>query len=102
MEQARPCYCHKFHRAVELIGRRWTGPILLALLANLHRFGEIRDAVPGLSGRLLSERLKELEAAGVVSRCTEHREISYRLTKLGCEVSPVLEAISTWAAKLPT
>ena len=54
-------FCPLYHRAVELIGRRWTGAILRALLAGIERFSDLTAAIPGLSDRLLSERLKELE-----------------------------------------
>ena len=78
--------CPKFHTAVELIGRRWTGAILSAMLMGATRFTDIIHAVPGLSDRLLSERLKELEAANIVERIV-HPEtpvrIEYRLTAKG-------------------
>ncbi|CAN0434378.1 unnamed protein product, partial [Phaeothamnion confervicola] len=57
--------CPRFHRAVELVGRRWTGAILSAMLSGASRFTDIVNAVPGLSDRLLSERLKELETEGI-------------------------------------
>ncbi len=59
-------YCPVFHRAVELIGRRWNGPIIGALLDGADRFGEIRSRIPGLTDRLLAQRLRELEREGVV------------------------------------
>jgi len=52
--------CPRFHRAMELIGKRWTGAIIQTLMDGRRRFGELVDAVPGLHDRLLSERLKEL------------------------------------------
>ena len=55
-------FCPLYHRAIEIIGRRWTGAIIRALLAGDTRFTQIRSTIPGLSDRLLSERLKELEA----------------------------------------
>ena len=55
-------FCPLYHRAIEIIGRRWTGAIVRALLAGNTRFSQICATVPGLSDRLLSERLKELEA----------------------------------------
>ncbi len=92
--------CPKFHKAVELIGRRWTGAILSALLKGASRFTDIIHAVPGLSDRLLSERLKELEAEGIVER-TVHAEtpvrIEYHLTEKGYQLSGALEALTDWA-----
>ena len=65
---ARPTRGHRKWHAVELIGRRWTGAILRALLVGVSRFSELVETIPGLSPRMLSERLKELEAEGVVVR----------------------------------
>jgi DNA-binding HxlR family transcriptional regulator len=62
-----PC-CHLYHRAVELVGKRWSGAILLVLMDGPLRFSEIKHLVPDLSDRLLSERLKELEGEGIVER----------------------------------
>ncbi len=94
-------YCPRFHAAIELIGRRWTGPILLALFSGNDRFGQLRDAVPGLSDRLLSERLKELEAAGVVERRCAGRDVSYHLTEHGYQLQPIIEGLLEWADKSP-
>src|SRR3954470_22154011 len=60
--------CQLYHRAIELVGKRWTGAILLVLMDGPLRFSEIRQLVPDLSDRLLSERLKELEAEDIVER----------------------------------
>src|SRR5260370_21978855 len=61
-------FCPRFHHAVELIGRRWTGAIVRVMLQGPHRFSELAAAVPGISERLLSQRLRELEAEGLVVR----------------------------------
>jgi DNA-binding HxlR family transcriptional regulator len=93
-------FCPYYHRAVELIGRRWTGAILRALLAGATRFSDIAHAVPGLSDRLLSERLKELESEGIVIRTvTAERppRTEYCLTDKGQALGQVIEAISDWA-----
>ena len=95
-------YCPKFQSAVELIGRRWTGAIVRSLLAGSVRFGDILHAVPGLSDRLLSERLRELEAAGIVSRLVFPQipvRIEYRLTDKGLEMQQIIEAVDVWANK---
>lgn len=93
-------FCPRFHHAVELIGRRWSGAILRAMLSGSTRFSEIAATVPGLSDRLLSERLKELEAEDVVIR-TVHPEtpvrIEYQLTDKGRALAPVIDSISVWA-----
>lgn len=93
-------FCPNYHRAVELIGRRWTGAILRVLLSGATRFSDVTAAIPGLSDRLLSERLKELEAEGIVTRtvipATPVR-IEYRLTEKGAALNEVMLAISAWA-----
>jgi DNA-binding HxlR family transcriptional regulator len=93
-------FCPKFHAAIELIGRRWTGAILRAMLAGAVRFSDIAAAVPGLSDRLLSERLKELESAGIVTRtvipATPVR-VEYGLTEKGQALHEVIVSVSSWA-----
>ena len=93
-------FCPRYHRAVEIVGRRWSGAVVRALLSGLSRFSDIAAAIPGISDRLLSERLKELEAEGIVDRCV-HPEtpvrIEYRLTDKGRALVDVVEALSAWA-----
>src|ERR687898_1517741 len=64
----RETCCSSYHQAVELVGKRWTGAILFVLLEGPTRFSEFKQLVPDLSDRLLSERMKELEAEGIVER----------------------------------
>lgn len=90
-------YCPYFHRTIELIGRRWTGAALLAMAAGRTSYSEIRDAIPGISDRLLSERLRELEAEGIVERCVVGRGTNYLLTDKGRSLQPVLDAVSAHA-----
>lgn len=92
-------YCPMFHHTVEVIGRRWSGVILLAMHAGHERFTDIRDPIPGLSDRLLSQRLRELEREGLVERTEDHGQVRYRLTKAGRELSPVIEAIEDWSSR---
>lgn len=92
-------FCPLYHQAVELIGRRWTGAILRAMLAGATRFSDITASIPSLSDRLLSERLKELEQHGIVTRTVIPNtpvRIEYRLTEKGLALSGVVEAISVW------
>jgi DNA-binding HxlR family transcriptional regulator len=100
-ERAEPIVvCSLYHRAIELVGRRWTGAILQALADGALRFGDIEAAVPGVSARMLSERLKTLEAEGLVSRTVyaEHPvRIEYRLTEKGQDLGDVMAAIAAWA-----
>ena len=64
-DEAPSAYCPVFQGAVELIGRRWSGAIIRSMLAGKVRFSDILGQIPGLSDRLLSERLRELEAEGI-------------------------------------
>lgn len=92
--------CPRFHQAVELIGKRWTGAIVQTLLAGPRRFNELLSAVPGLSDRLLTERLRELEAAHVVRRQVEAGSpvrVTYGLTECGNELQPALFELGRWA-----
>jgi DNA-binding HxlR family transcriptional regulator len=93
-------YCAVFHRGIELIGRRWNGVIVRALLAGGQRFSDVRAAVPGLSDRLLTERLRELEREGVVTRSRPPAASGscYSLTPKGQALAPVLDAVSSWAS----
>jgi DNA-binding HxlR family transcriptional regulator len=92
--------CALYHRAVELIGKRWTGAILLVLLDGPLRFSEIRHLVPDLSDRLLSERLKELEAEDIVERRVldgSPVRVEYALTGKGMALEPAVRALKSWA-----
>lgn len=92
-------FCPRFHHAVELVGRRWTGAILRAMFAGNTRFSDIASTVPGLSDRLLSERLKELTTEGLVERVAhqDSGRVEYHLTTMGHELAPVIECLSDWA-----
>lgn len=95
-------FCPKFHHAVELVGRRWTGAILRALLSGVTRFSDLTAAIPGLSDRMLSERLKELESEGLVLRHVFPEtpvRIAYELTEKGRSLGDVIEAVSVWAER---
>ena len=89
---ARSECCAKYHHAVELVGKRWTGAILFVLMEGPARFSEIRELVPDISDRLLSERLKELEAEGIVTR-----DGHYALTEKGRQLEPAIAALEAWA-----
>ena len=94
--------CPHFHAAIELIGKRWTGAIISALTERPLRFGELAKAVPGLSDRLLSQRLRELEDEGLVERRVEDGSpvrVSYSLTPAGLELRPVMAELKSWARR---
>src|SRR3712207_9093465 len=66
--QHAEAFCPQYHRAMEIVGRRWAGAVLRAMLAGATRFGQIRGAIPDLTNRMLSERLKDFEGEGIVER----------------------------------
>jgi len=92
-----PPVCNRYQRAAELLGRRWSAAVIRATLEGPARFTEIRGSVHGLSARLLAERLRELESAGLMER----RElgggaVEYRLTSKGAALSRVIHEIEAW------
>jgi DNA-binding HxlR family transcriptional regulator len=92
--------CPLYHEAVELVGRRWTGAILRVLMDGPLRFSEIAQSVPELSDRLLSERMKELEARGIVERTVisgPPLRVEYELSRMGRELEPALSELQRWA-----
>jgi DNA-binding HxlR family transcriptional regulator len=94
-----PC-CGLYHQAVELVGKRWTGAILLVLLDGPLRFSQVRELVPDISDRLLSERMKELEAEGIVERHVSDEgpvRVEYALTEKGRALEPAVRALKSWA-----
>ena len=97
-----PELCPRFHEAIELIGRRWTGAIIFLLLRSRCRFATLRDAIPEITDRMLSERLHELETKGIVDRTVIPEtpvRVEYSLTKKGRALASAVEAISAWADK---
>ena len=96
-------FCPRFHHAVELIGRRWTGAIVRALCGGPLRFNELLSTIPGLSDRLLTERLRELEREHIVSRVVVSGppvRVQYSLTERGMELEPIVRALGEWAEVL--
>lgn len=95
-------FCPRYHHAVELIGRRWSGAILRVLISGPRRFHELLSSVPGLSDRLLSERLRELETEGIVIRQVlpgPPVKVQYELTEAGHDLEVAVRAIASWAEK---
>ena len=96
------CCCPFYHEAVELVGRRWTGAILRVLMERPMRFSEVVQAVPDLSDRLLSERMKELEARGLVERTVyagRPLRVEYALTRMGFALGPAVGKLHVWAQR---
>jgi DNA-binding HxlR family transcriptional regulator len=97
--------CPKFHRAIELVGSRWTGAVLQVLMAGPSRFSTLRSAVGDISDRMLSERLRELEREAIVSRTVlpdPPIRVEYALTDKGRELQTTLLAVARWADRWVT
>jgi DNA-binding HxlR family transcriptional regulator len=94
--------CRSFQVSLELVGKRWSSGILMALNLGATRFSEIAAAVDGLSDRMLSQRMKELEAADLVAReviATTPVQVRYRLTERGADLMESLAPIVTWGVR---
>ncbi|CAM3824239.1 winged helix-turn-helix transcriptional regulator [Mesobacillus thioparans] len=91
--------CPRFEKAMGILGQRWTGLIMYQLLSGPQRFCTIESAV-GVSGRVLSERLKDLESEGIVKRDVYPEtpvRIEYSLTEKGKALEPLMKEIETWS-----
>jgi DNA-binding HxlR family transcriptional regulator len=90
-------------QAADLLERRWQLSIIYAALAGALRFNEFADAVAGISPRMLSERLRDLEGAGLIERTvlpTSPPTVEYRLTTRGQRLAPVIEAMRAYAENI--
>ena len=100
MSRGAPELCGRFHRASELIGRRWTGAIIFVMLRTRCRFATLREAIPDITDRMLSERLQELEHEGILERLVVPDtpvRVEYTLTKKGRALGKAIAAITEWA-----
>lgn len=100
--ELRPTVGPEFQAAIELVGKRWAGAIIWALAERPHYFAELTHAVPGLSDRLLSTRLRELEAEELVERRVHEgnpTRVSYALTGKGRELEPAIRELEGWALR---
>lgn len=86
-------------KAMELLDERWTMLLVRELLLGSERFNDLRRGLPRMSPALLSRRLRQLEAAGVVVRQERDGEVRYRLTQAGAELRPVVEALGAWGTR---
>ena len=94
--------CEHFQRAAEIVARRWTPQIVRVLLEGPARYRDLRAAIPAISDHLLSERLKELEAAGLVIRTVGAEgpvRVEYTLSESGAGLTHVVEALGEWAER---
>lgn len=94
--------CQHFQRAATLIGKRWNPQIVRALLSGITRFTDLREAVPPISDALLSDRLKELESEGIVTRTVVPSmpvRVEYALSERGRDLTQVIEELGAWAER---
>lgn len=94
--------CPKYEAGIEILGKRWTGLIIRVLLGGPKRFRDMKQIMPEMSDKMLTERLKELEAAGILTRHVYPEtpvRIEYRLTEKGRELESVVKAIQDWSEK---
>src|SRR6266571_5360826 len=94
--------CPRYEHAIQLLGKRWTGLILDSLMDGPRRFCELTATVEGLSDRVLSDRLRELEAEDIIERVVYPQipvRVEYRLTEKGRDLRPVVQAIHEWAER---
>jgi DNA-binding HxlR family transcriptional regulator len=92
--------CESFQQAAQLVSRRWVPQIVWVLLDGPHRYSAVRDAIPEISDTVLSERLRELEGAGILTRAVTPSTpvlIEYALTERGRDLARVIEGLATWA-----
>ena len=100
MSDQQSVICPRFHRAVELIGKRWTGAIIRILQDGRWRFNAIAAAIPELSDRMLAERLRELEHEGIIARTVIPEtpvRVEYELTEKGKALDAAFCALARWA-----
>ncbi|MCI1693113.1 winged helix-turn-helix transcriptional regulator [Aneurinibacillus aneurinilyticus] len=92
--------CPRFEAAFELLGKRWTGLIIQSMIDGPKRFCEVKELIPNMSDRMLTERFKELERAGIVNRHVYPEtpvRIEYELTDKGKALQPTMEQVQRWA-----
>jgi DNA-binding HxlR family transcriptional regulator len=95
-----PELCGRFHKASELIGRRWTGAIIFLMLRTRCRYGTLREAIPDITDRMLSQRLQELEREAILERLVipdTPVRVEYALTRKGKALGKAIAAITDWA-----
>lgn len=107
-QQESTASCPRYEHAIHILGKRWTGLLLNAFMQGPLRFCELTGLVEGLSDRVLSDRLRELEMEGIVQRTVYPKipvRVEYELTEKGKALAPVIDAIHVWAEEwipLPT
>ena len=94
--------CEHYQRAAEILGRRWNPQIVRVLLSGASRYRDVKSGVPGISDHILSDRLKSLEAEGIVRREVSPEtpvRITYGLTEAGEALAGAIGALADWAER---
>lgn len=94
--------CPKLEKAFQILGKKWNGLIIEVLLNGETHFSTISGSIPELSDRMLSARLRELEEMGIIERLIDTGypiQVTYRLSKMGRELKPILDEVHNWADK---
>src|SRR5918996_4265181 len=97
---AERAVCESFQEAVRLVARRWVPQIVWVLLDGPRRYSALRAAIPEISDTVLSDRLRELEAAGILTRAVTPSTpvlIEYALTDRGRDLAKVIDGLAAWA-----
>jgi DNA-binding HxlR family transcriptional regulator len=100
MYQEDDCLCPRYCRAIDVLAKRWTCLIVSILLQGPRRFSELEHSIPGIGGRMLTERLKDLESHGIVERQVgppATARVEYALTSKGDALRRVIHEIELWA-----
>jgi DNA-binding HxlR family transcriptional regulator len=91
--------CTNFHKTIEFIGKRWMGTVIYTLMEGPKRYHEIISSIPGISDRLLTERLRDLEIEGLIVKnviATSPKKVEYALTPAGKELEEVIHVLMKW------
>jgi len=94
--------CPKYETSIEIIGKKWTGLIIRVLMDGPKRFKEIKEQIPNVSDKMLTDRMRELEQVGLINRKVYPEtpvRIEYELTEKGLDLKPVIESIQIWSEK---
>ncbi|CAH0118859.1 HTH-type transcriptional regulator YodB [Paenibacillus sp. CECT 9249] len=94
--------CPKYESAMDVLGKKWTGLIVRVLLDGPKRFKDIKHQIPEMSDKMLTDRIKELEAGGILQRNVYPEtpvRIEYELTEKGQALEPIIEKIQAWGDK---
>ncbi|TJY39763.1 helix-turn-helix transcriptional regulator [Cohnella pontilimi] len=94
--------CPKYEAAADLLGKKWTGLIIRVLMGGPKRFKDMKEQIPDMSDKMLTDRMKELESLGVVKRSVYPEmpvRIEYELTDKGKDLQEVIESIQDWGDK---